>query len=176
MGQLIVLMGATGAGKSVQGDILAKSLGGVHLSSGELLRRDPEAVARMSDGKLLPAEEVERVVGEAIREVPQDQPIVLDGLPRTMSNVHWLDRELPGLGRELTHVVLVDIDLETVMKRLMLRGRIDDSSKAVEEKWKAYETSTKEVLDHYRNTGKLETIDGRGTVEEVSGLVADVVA
>src|SRR3954468_2073165 len=111
MADLIVLMGPTGAGKSVQGDLLAKDLNGVHLSSGNLLRQDLHAAAMLVSGKLMAAHEVERVVGEAIAKVPEEQPIILDGTPRTMSNVHWIKRNLPHYNRILKRVVLIELDL-----------------------------------------------------------------
>ena len=43
---------------------------------------------------------VPRVVAEAFAKVPDDQPIVLDGMPRTQSDLDWLDQNLPRLGRE----------------------------------------------------------------------------
>src|SRR6185503_9770518 len=114
----IALLGATGAGKTVQGDLLAKDLGAVHFSSGELLRRDPHAAAMLHDGRFAPADEVERVVGEAIAAVPDDTPVILDGTPRTMHNVKWMEETMPKLGRDLTHVILIEVDLETSKKRL----------------------------------------------------------
>lgn len=168
MAELILLMGPTGAGKSVQGDRWAEAHDGVHLSSGSLLRRDPEVAAVIASGKLFPAQEVERIVGEAIEHVPEDKPIMLDGLPRTMSNVHWLEQTLPRLGRDLKRVVLIDLDLETSLERLSLRDRDDDSRDAIEEKYREYERNTHEVIDYYDQRGLLVRIDGRRTIDEVT--------
>jgi adenylate kinase len=176
MAKLIVLMGPTGAGKSVQGDLLAQDLGGVHLSSGNLLRQDPKAAALIADGKLAPAAEVERIVAEAVDAVPAEQPIILDGFPRTMSNVAWMDKELPGHDRELTAVVLIELDLETSMQRLGLRARFDDAPEAVKEKWDEYANKTRPVIEHYERLGILKRIDGRGDVETVHGLIRDILA
>lgn len=171
MGQLIVLMGPTGAGKSVQGELLAERNGWVHLSSGTLLRRDPKAAAQMQDGRLAPAIEVERVVGEALAGVPEDQAVVLDGTPRTWSNVHWLEEDLPNLHRELKVVLLIELDIATSVKRLGLRGRADDVPAAVREKWELFETVTRPVIEHYRKLGLLRTVDGRGNIEEVHDAI-----
>jgi adenylate kinase len=176
MAKLIVLMGPTGAGKSVQGDLLAKQLGGVHLSSGNLLRQDPRAAALIADGRLAPAAEVERIVGEAIDAIPADQPIILDGFPRTMSNVTWLDEQLPGHRRELTALVLIELDLATSMQRLGLRGRADDADHAVQEKWDEYATKTQPVIEHYEQLGLLKRIDGRGSIEQVQVLLQAAVS
>jgi adenylate kinase len=167
MGRLIALMGPTGAGKSVQGELLAKEYGAVHLSSGELLRRDPHALAMMVDGQLVAAEEVERVIGEAIDVIPKEKLVVLDGTPRTQHNVEWMERELPRLGRRLLKVVLIDLDIETSLKRLGLRGREDDAPKAIRAKYQLFEDVTLPVAEHYKELGLLVTVDGRGTIEEV---------
>jgi adenylate kinase len=176
MAKLIVLMGPTGAGKSVQGDLLAQELNGVHLSSGNLLRQDPKAAAMIADGKLAPAAEVERIVAEAVDAVPADQPIILDGFPRTMSNVKWMDDQLPAHQRDVTAVILIELDLETSMKRLGLRDRADDAPEAVKEKWDEYANKTKPVVEHYEALGVLKRVDGRGTVEEVHALISDALA
>ena len=176
MAKLIVLMGPTGAGKSVQGDQLAANLSGVHLSSGNLLRQDPKIAALIADGSLAPAEEVERIVGEAVDAVPAEQPIILDGFPRTMSNVRWLDEELPAHKRDLTAVVLIELDLATSMKRLGLRDRADDAPAAVQAKWDEYVSKTQPVIEHYEQLGLLRRIDGRGSIEEVRELLQAAVS
>lgn len=176
MASLIVLMGPTGAGKSVQGDLLAQELVGVHLSSGDLLRRDVAAAAAITDGKLAPAEHVERIVGEAVVAIPADHPIIMDGVTRTMSNVHWLEGKLTEWGRELQCVVLIELDLETSLKRLGLRHRADDAPEAVKEKWDEYTAKTQPVVDYYDSLGLLRRIDGRGSVDEVQRLLRNAIS
>jgi adenylate kinase len=174
VGSLISLMGPTGAGKSAQGDLLAEKYGWAHLSSGKLLRRDPHAAALMVDGRLAPAEEVERVVREAIEKIPATTPVVLDGTPRTDHNVEWLDHELPKLDRKLVCVIMIELDIETSLKRLGLRGRADDLPAAIREKWALFEKITSPVVEHYRKLGLLEVVDGRGTIEEVHEEIVQV--
>jgi adenylate kinase len=171
MGELIIMMGPTGAGKGTQGEMLAEELNGVHLSSGSLLRADPKTAPLLLGGRLAPAEEVERVVAEAVDRVPMTQPIVFDGFPRRLSDAQWLEHELIHHGRSLKRVVLIDLDIETSMKRLGLRDRSDDGPEAIRAKWQAYEDETQPVIEYYEKLGVLRRIDGRGTVEEVQQLV-----
>lgn len=174
MGDIIILMGPTGAGKSVQGDLLAQDLNGVHLSSGNLLRRDPVAAKMIANGRLAPASDVERIMGEAIGEVPNSQVIILDGFPRTNSNLRWMDEELPKLERQVTAVILIELDVQTCINRLNLRDRPDDTPEAVREKLEAYANNTKPVVEHYQALGMLKRVDGRGNIEAVRELVRAV--
>jgi adenylate kinase len=176
MAELIVLMGPTGAGKSVQGDLLASELGGVHLSSGNLLRENKHAAALIASGALAPAAEVEEIVGKAVDTVRPEQPIILDGFPRTMSNMRWLDEELPGHKRQLKAVVVIELDFETIKQRLGLRDRADDAPDAVRAKWDLYHEKTHEVIEHYEQMGLVKRVDGRGTIAEVQALVMAAVS
>lgn len=167
MGDLIVLMGPTGAGKSVQGDLLAQSHGWEHLSSGKLLRADELAQATMKKGKLAPPGVVHRVVGEAMAKVPETTTVVLDGTPRTQFDIDWLNENLPKFHRQLKVVLLIELDIETSLDRLGLRGRSDDGPAAVREKWKLFDDVTGPVVEYYRQQGLLRTVDGRGSIEQV---------
>jgi adenylate kinase len=160
-------MGPTGAGKSVQGDLLAQAHGWVHLSSGKLLRADELAQATMRKGKLAAPEVVHRVVGEAMAKVPESITVVLDGTPRTQYDIDWLDHNLSKFHRELRLVLLIELDIETSMKRLGLRGRLDDAPTAVREKWKLFDDVTGPIVEHYRRLGLLQSVDGRGSIEQV---------
>jgi adenylate kinase len=174
MGDLIILMGPTGSGKSSQGELIAKDLGGVHLSSGHILREHPRTAKLMESGNLVPADQVEAVMGEVIDNIPQSKPIVLDGFPRTHSNVDWIDHELLKHGRTLRRVILLDVNRETILERLRLRDRADDGSDAIKQKWAAYERWTLPVVEHYRELGLLAVVDGNGTFDEVRDLIEDL--
>lgn len=166
-------MGPTGAGKSVQAERLAKASGGVHLSSGELLRRDPAEAAVLASGGLVPDAEVERVVSEAIKATPLNNNIVLDGFPRTLPEAKWLDQHLPKWGRKLERVIVLEVPTGVTQERLAKRGRNDDTPAAQREKLRQYEASTRPVLQHYRDAGLLAEVNGVGTVEEVSAAILE---
>ncbi|QQR53134.1 nucleoside monophosphate kinase [bacterium] len=175
MGELIILMGPTGSGKSTQGELLAQKLHGVHLSSGHLLREHPSTKHLMESGKLVEADLVEQVVGDVIDTIAQSQPIVLDGFPRTQSNVHWIDTELIKHGRSLRQVILLEVDKKVILERLRQRQRSDDDPAAVERKWVAYDRWTTPVVEHYRDLGHLREVDGAGSPDEVQSRIWEVV-
>ena len=168
MAGLIVLMGPTGAGKSVQAQRLVELRGDVHISSGELLRRDPAEAALLASGQLAPSAAVERLVAAAIAGVPEATTILLDGFPRALDEAVWLDAQLPGWRRKLRAVVLFEVDYHVSARRLAERQRADDTPAALEAKWAEYERMTRPVLHHYRTLGLLMTVDGNASIEAVN--------
>ena len=160
-------MGPTGAGKSTQGDLLAEDLGGVHLSSGKLLRQDAHAAAMMVSGAFTPAQEVQRVIGEAIDRVSESKVLILDGFPRTMSDVQWIERELESHHRRVEKVILLELDIEVSLGRLSERDRLDDEPAAIRHKYELFAEKTQPVVDYYDRAGLLVRVDGRQGIEAV---------
>ena len=90
---MIVFFGPAGAGKSVQGNLLAARNDWRWLGAGQLLRdsKDPELLTRMSTGKLVDPEIVNRVMGEALdRADDKVKRVILDGFPRQLEQAKWL--------------------------------------------------------------------------------------
>ena len=82
----IVFFGPAGAGKSVQGQILAARHGWRWLSSGQLLRdsRDPEIVEEMRKGALVGSEQTNEVIADALERAKEIDKVILDGYPRKL--------------------------------------------------------------------------------------------
>ncbi|HSX01208.1 MAG TPA: nucleoside monophosphate kinase, partial [Candidatus Saccharimonas sp.] len=150
MGPIFIVLGLTGAGKSVQAGRLAARLGGVHLSSGELLRHDPRLRRQLAEGELVDSNLVDQVVAKAVADVPRDQAVIMDGFPREMSEVRWLESKLESWDRPIGRVVLLQIDEQTASQRLAGRGREDDTPEALREKYAEYHAVTQRVVDYYR--------------------------
>ena len=90
---MIVFFGPAGAGKSVQGNLLAARNNWRWLGAGQLLRdsKDPELLATMSTGKLVDPNIVNRVMGEALaRANDKVSQVILDGYPRQLAQAQWL--------------------------------------------------------------------------------------
>ncbi len=172
-GQVIILFGPPGAGKGTQARLLAQRLGGVHLSSGQLLRdsRDPEIVARISSGELALSEDLIKVLDAAITQVPLEQPIILDGATRMMNEAKWLAGRVGELGREIKRVIYIKIDEAEAQTRNTKRGRVDDALAIFAKRWQRYQAETLPVLDYYRAKNLLTEVDGVGTVEAVANRV-----
>jgi adenylate kinase len=173
LGQLIVFMGATGAGKSVQADRLAEERDWVHFSTGRLLRSHSSLSQQLHSGRLMSSEQVQQVLEEAVANVPAETPVILDGFPRLVEQAEWLEQAEQRWSRQLTQVILIDIDEATSGERLASRGRKDDSELAQQRKWEEYQR-TLPVIDYYRAKGLLVAVDGKGSVDEVADRIKDV--
>jgi adenylate kinase len=167
MAELIIFMGATGAGKSIQGAHMAKELGYAHLSSGELLREDSTEAETLASGDLVDSASVERIVSAAVGNVRKDQTIILDGFPRTLDEAIWLDEQLAVWQRKIRTIIVFDIDRLTSNQRLSARGRADDTPQALDQKWVKYQLLTQPVISYYETRGELEHVNGNGSVHEV---------
>ena len=158
----VLMLGAPGSGKGTQGVRLARALGVDHISSGALLR---EAVAedtplghqvqeQMAAGRLVPDE----LVREAVRPALERRDgYVLDGFPRKVS-------QTPGI--RFDAVVHLDVPEAEVTRRLLARGRADDTEGAIAERLREYSDDTRPLLDHYRDV--LVEVDGNRDVDEIA--------
>lgn len=173
MAPIIIIMGPPGAGKGTQSDRLAKNLGGVHLSSGQIMRNcgDQAIIDWISAGNLAKSEDVERLVGEAIAKVPTNQPIVLDGFTRMLDEAEWLAARAAALQRPIAAVIYLEVEPKEAVARNLKRGRVDDTIEAQHQRWSLYRQATQPVLDYYQEQGLLKTVNGVGTVDAVADRV-----
>jgi len=122
----IILLGAPGSGKGTQSQLLVKSYGVPQLSTGDLLR---EAVAKgtplgvrakaaMDAGKLVEDSIVFRMIGERLAQPDAAKGFILDGFPRNIAQAEVLNTMLTDLSKPLEAVVLLNLDLGILFKRL----------------------------------------------------------
>lgn len=170
---VIIVMGPPGAGKGTQSRLLAERLGGVHISSGELLRQsgDPKLAATMAAGELVDSAAIERIMAEALGQVPVGKPIILDGFTRLVGEAEWLEEYLKSLDCAAATVIYLKIDQAESLERNLKRGRRDDRPEAQAERWREYDRVTLPVLDYYRKQGLLHEVDGSGSIEAVADRV-----
>ncbi len=122
----IVLLGAPGSGKGTQSQLLVKAYSVPQISTGDLLR---EAVARgtelgqraksaMDSGKLVDDATVLGMIRERLAQPDAANGFILDGFPRNIAQADALQAMLTGIGKPLEAVVLLNLDLGILFKRL----------------------------------------------------------
>lgn len=167
---MVLIFGPAGAGKSVQGQILAARHGWRWLSSGQLLRdsKDPEIHEMMRQGKLALPEKVNEIIAGAIKRAESINTLILDGFPRKLDQAQWLIETQELHERSIQLVVVLDVPKEEVIKRLALRGRADDTESVIAERLSIYESEVQPMLDYFASHNiTVAHVDGVGSVGEV---------
>lgn len=164
----IIFIGGPGSGKSTVGNRLAGDLGWPWISSGEILRESKESwvVEKLKTAQLF---DDEMVAGLVLSRISTEPNVILDGFPRTFKQVEIMYSR----GEKVDIIVEMQVPIEEVQQRLVLRGRDQDSKDIVEERYAMYLQSKDEILAYLIGNGaKLITIDGVGTQDEVYQRVA----
>ncbi len=121
----IVLLGAPGAGKGTQCKRIVARYGLMHLSSGDILRRQraagtelgQKAQSYMDSGALVPDDIIVEMMAAAIRKTPE-AGFILDGFPRTVNQAVELDESLASSGQRIDAVLNLRVDDPVVFERL----------------------------------------------------------
>jgi adenylate kinase len=183
----IVFVGPPGAGKGTQAKRLIDHLSIVHLSTGDMLRQaradgtelGRKAAEYMDSGSLVPDELVVGIVVERISQPDCSGGCLFDGFPRTIAQAEALDAELEKRDAPLGMVLELTADPEELSRRMLQRaeieGRADDTPETIANRMKVYQEQTAPLLDHYGKQGKLVSVDGMGTPDEVFARIRDAV-
>ena len=126
----------------------------------------------MASGGYVSDEITNEVVASRLAEADCADGFLLDGYPRTLQQVEYLDGVLAELQRPIDAVVSLLADTEEVVARLLRRaetdGRADDSPEAIRTRQQVYADHTAPLLQVYRDRGVLIEVDGLGPVDDVS--------
>ncbi len=176
----LVLFGPPGSGKGTQSDKIVEEYGLVHLSTGNLLRQEIkdktplglEAKAFIDKGQLVPAAVVIGMVDSYFDAHKDARGFLFDGFPRTIPQAKALDNLLELKKTAITQVLMLEVDEEELIKRLVHRGktsgRSDDADENVQRKrQEVYRKETLPVAEYYSREKKLKQINGMGTIGEI---------
>jgi len=176
----IILFGPPGSGKGTQSQNLVAKYNLKHLSTGDLLRSEIasktplglEAKGFMDNGILVPDEVVIGMISSALEANPTVRGFLFDGFPRTYAQAEALDKLLALHKTNIALVLALEVSEEELVKRLLNRGltsgRPDDVNELViRERIIEYQRKTTVVADYYRESDKVVSINGEGSVEGI---------
>ena len=177
---MILMFGPTGAGKSMQGQMLAVRQGWKWLSTGEMLRasNDSEVTRILKSGELVSDELTFEVFDRAIQEAKAHnyERTIVDGFPRTKEQAEWLSDYMARNNEQIDVVIVLEVPEAEIMKRLELRGRMEDTPETIARRMTIYRQKMYPVLGIFAEDGiKIIHLDGTGTAGEVHDRIYDEV-
>jgi adenylate kinase len=176
----LLIVGPPGAGKGTQATQIAETLGVPAISTGDIFRanvRDETElgvkVKRIMDaGDYVPDSLTNELVSDRLDQADAEQGFLLDGYPRTLQQVGFLDDYLSAKGQALEAVILLVADRDEIVERLRKRaldqGRSDDTEDAIRHRQDVYLRETAPLLESYRSRGLVVEVDGLGSIEQVA--------
>ena len=173
----LLFLGPPGAGKGTQANLICKEQSLLHLSTGDLLREEVSArsdlgkVAEsiMNKGELVSDEIVLSIVEKRLS--CNKKGWLLDGFPRNLAQAGLLQDLLEKLDQPILAVLLLDIDDDILLKRMLSRGRKDDTELVIRNRLKIYRDITSPLVNHYKKLGILKSVNGSGNVEDVNSQI-----
>jgi adenylate kinase len=179
----LILMGPPGAGKGTQAKFVADHFGIPAISTGDIFRSNvskgtplgKKAQEYMDEGEYVPDEITNLMVRARIDEPDAAPGFLLDGYPRTLAQVEELDGMVRFTGHALDAVVVLTVDPDELVARLVQRaeveGRADDTEDVIRRRQEVYAEQTEPLIGVYRTRGIVQEIDGIGEVTEVTDRI-----
>lgn len=174
----IIILGRSGSGKGTQAELLKKLLAPcLYVYTGDLFRElaQTETVAGRNiktvvESGGLPQEWLAAFLWQKKLVdglISGGENVIMDGSPRRLDEAKEMDEVLEFLGRRNIKIILVDITEDEAVKRLLKRGRNDDSEEAIRSRLAWFNTEALPAIEYYEKSGRLVRVDGLGTVEEI---------
>ncbi|MEO2065271.1 MAG: adenylate kinase [Desulfurobacteriaceae bacterium] len=178
----VVFLGPPGAGKGTQAVRIAEKYNVPHISTGDILRAAVKegtelgklAKSYMDRGELVPDEVIIGIIRERLSQPDvRERGFILDGFPRTLKQAEALDQLLSELNMPLDRVIYLNVDDEEIVKRLLARGRADDTEEVIRNRLKVYREQTAPLIDYYAEKCLLAEIYGVGEIDEITKKIEE---
>ena len=185
----IVMFGAPGSGKGTQSEVLIRTYGLFHISTGDVLRDHIKrgtalgktAQEYINQGQLIPDELMVNILASVMddnKEVAA-KGVIFDGFPRTIPQAEALEEMLQQRGTKVSAVIGLDVPEEILIGRLLNRGkesgRSDDNLETITSRLEVYNNQTAPLKAFYAQKGLLHMVQGTGGAEVVFERVRKVI-
>lgn len=175
----LILFGPPGSGKGTQSVKIAEKYNLVHISTGDIFRREIKNQSALGikvqgiieKGELVPDDLLVDILRSALQQAGSPAGFVFDGFPRTIRQAGDLDKLLAETGEKVSLVLALEVDEEEVvtrlLKRALLEGRKDDTEDVIRNRMKVYHSQTHPLMEYYEKQGKFISLHGVGSVDEI---------
>ena len=176
----IILFGPPGAGKGTQSKYLVNKLNAFQISTGDLLREEIKKNSDigqtitndMKDGNFISDDVVNKLIENLVSDPEKKNKLIFDGYPRTLSQARNLDELLKNSNQSIDLILFLNVDKETIIKRLekrkIIEDRSDDDSDTIIRRYEKYMETTQPVLNFYSHKPNFKEIDGGLEIEEIT--------
>jgi adenylate kinase len=182
----IIILGAPGSGKGTQSDLLVRTFGLDHISTGEILRAEIKnetelgkiAATYINNGQLVPDELTVDILSNTLDKRKSANGSIFDGFPRTIAQAEALKLMLNARNEDISAVIELVVEEEQLVQRLLERGQIegrsDDNEQTIRKRLEVYHAQTEPLSSYYIKEGTHFAIDGSGMVEEIFDRIKKV--
>jgi adenylate kinase len=183
----LILFGPPGSGKGTQSLRIAEKYNLVHLSTGDVFRREiknqsplgMKVQSIIEKGELVPDDLLLDILRSAFQQAGNSEGFCLDGFPRTIRQAGDLDKLLVEKGEQVSLVLALEVDEEEVVKRLLkraqLEGRKDDTGDVIRNRMKVYHAQTHPLMEYYDRQGKFISVHGVGSIDDIFAGICKVI-
>lgn len=175
----LVLFGIQGSGKGTQAKILSEKLQMEIFETGGELRKlskqDSELGKKIKNlidnGHMVSNEIVMEIVENFLKNVPTEQKVLFDGLPRKLIQKESFDALIDKVGRQIVGLQIIIPEEKTInrlLKRAEIEKRADDTPEGIRNRIASFYEETIPVIEKYKAEGKLLEVNGDQEIDKVS--------
>ena len=184
----IIIFGKPGSGKGTQANFLKEKYSLYHISTGDLFRKNIsnktnlgiEAKSFLDNGDLVPDSVTIKMLENEVLLNKQVKGYIFDGFPRTLAQAKSLDTFLNSINLKINATIALDVDENELITRLLDRGKTtnrsdDQDLEKIKNRFNEYNTKTSILIDFYNKQGKFYSVDGKGSVDDITLRLFDLV-
>lgn len=184
----LVLFGKPGAGKGTQAEYLKKTYNLIHISTGDVFRRNMKgntelgqmAQSFIDKGELVPDHVTITMLREEVENHPEANGFIFDGFPRTTAQAEALDALMASKDMRIDATIALeaadDILIQRILERGKKSGRSDDQDvESIRNRFQEYNEKTASLREYYEAAGKFHVVNGIGEIPEITRRLHQVI-
>lgn len=184
----LVLFGKPGAGKGTQAEFLKQKYNLKHISTGDVFRYNIKngtelgvlAKSYIDRGDLVPDEVTINMLSDEVEKSGAVAGFIFDGFPRTEAQAEALDTLMQSKNMKIDATIALEADDEVLISRLLERGKVsgrsdDQDEEKIRNRFDEYNQKTAPLMAFYKAQNKFYTVNGIGTIEEITERLSSVI-
>ena len=184
----IIIFGKPGSGKGTQADFLKNKYDLYHISTGDLFRKNitnetklgVKAKSYLDNGDLVPDFITIKMLENEVLSNKDVKGYIFDGFPRTLNQAESLDSFLISINLKINATIALEVSEDELISRLLERGKTtnrsdDQDIDKIKNRFNEYNNKTSILINFYENQGKFFSVEGKGTVDDITSRLYELV-